>query len=107
MRVGIIGCGAIGTDVALVADKMHEITKIYLHDIKNAASKKLCKKLKKASIKLVKDFLNDVDFVIEKGEKIALVGKNGVGKSTLCRIVGGLEPATHGERKTSERLKKP
>ena len=73
MIVGIIGCGAIGTDVALVADKMNEISKIYLHDIKNTASKKLNKKLKKAEIKSVKEFLKDVDFVIEAASQDAVV----------------------------------
>ena len=33
MNLGIIGCGAIGTDVALAADEMKEIEKIYLQDI--------------------------------------------------------------------------
>lgn len=31
--------------------------------------------------------LNDVDFKIEQGEKIAFVGRNGEGKTTLARIV--------------------
>jgi ATP-binding cassette, subfamily F, member 3 len=33
-----------------------------------------------------------VDMVIARGEKIALVGKNGVGKSTLIRMITGTEP---------------
>lgn len=32
------------------------------------------------------DVFNDVTFSIQKGEKVALVGSNGVGKSTLLRI---------------------
>lgn len=35
---------------------------------------------------------------IERGDKIALVGANGKGKSTLLRIIAGTEPVT-GERK--------
>lgn len=35
---------------------------------------------------------------IERGDKIALIGANGKGKSTLLRIIAGTEPAT-GERK--------
>lgn len=31
--------------------------------------------------------LNDIDFVLEQGEKIAFVGKNGEGKTTLARII--------------------
>jgi len=35
---------------------------------------------------------------IERGDKIALIGANGKGKSTLLRIVGGNEPFNGGER---------
>jgi len=72
MNLGIIGCGAIGTDVALAADKIEEIKKIYLFDIKSQASKKLCKKINKADIKKVKDFLPLVDVVFEGASQKAV-----------------------------------
>ncbi len=31
--------------------------------------------------------LNDISFTLEKGDKIALIGHNGVGKTTLCEIL--------------------
>jgi ATP-binding cassette subfamily F protein 3 len=36
---------------------------------------------------------------IERGDKIALIGANGKGKSTLLRIIAGTEPFDAGERK--------
>ena len=72
MNLGIIGCGAIGTDVAKAADKMKDIEKIYLFDIKKEASNKLCKSINKAEIKPVKDFLIEVDVVFEAASQGAV-----------------------------------
>ena len=48
-----------------------------------------------------KDFLipviDTVSFSVESGEFVCLLGPNGCGKTTLLRIVGGIEPASRGQ----------
>lgn len=40
--------------------------------------------------------LRDVDFSVEEGEFVCIVGSSGAGKTTLFRIIAGLEAATSG-----------
>ncbi|MGL4367908.1 MAG: ATP-binding cassette domain-containing protein [Brevinemataceae bacterium] len=42
------------------------------------------------------DILKDISFTIHKGEKTGLVGRNGHGKTTLFRILAGLESPDSG-----------
>ncbi len=44
-----------------------------------------------------KEVFRNVSFMIERGDRIALVGVNGAGKSTLIKLLAGTEPVTHGE----------
>jgi ATP-binding cassette subfamily F protein 3 len=46
-----------------------------------------------------KEVFGDVNFMIEKGDRIALVGINGAGKSTLIKLLAGAERPTLGEFK--------
>jgi ATP-binding cassette subfamily F protein 3 len=43
-----------------------------------------------------KHVFSRASFVIERGDRIALVGVNGAGKSTLIKLLAGMEPATAG-----------
>jgi ATP-binding cassette, subfamily F, member 3 len=44
-----------------------------------------------------KEVFRNVNFMIERGDRIALVGVNGAGKSTLIKLLAGTEPLTEGE----------
>jgi putative ABC transport system ATP-binding protein len=40
--------------------------------------------------------LNRASMRVDRGERVAVIGRSGSGKSTLLRLVGGLEPADEG-----------
>ncbi len=44
-----------------------------------------------------KPILKGFDYTFSKGERIGVIGKNGVGKSTFLNILQGLEPADSGK----------
>jgi ATP-binding cassette subfamily F protein 3 len=44
-----------------------------------------------------KEVFRNVSFMIDRGDRIALVGVNGAGKSTLIKLLSGTEPVTNGE----------
>lgn len=48
---------------------------------------------------------NEISFMINEGDKIGLVGKNGVGKSTLLNILDGNQPIKSGNINRANNLK--
>jgi ATP-binding cassette subfamily F protein 3 len=46
-----------------------------------------------------KEVFRDVNFIIERGDRISLVGVNGAGKSTLIKLLSQTEPLNQGEYK--------
>jgi ATP-binding cassette, subfamily F, member 3 len=51
-----------------------------------------------------KAVFRDVNFVIERGDRVALVGVNGAGKSTLIKLLKGTEAVTKGEYRTGHNV---
>lgn len=49
--------------------------------------------------------LDRIDLTIERGQSIALLGRNGTGKSTLLRIIGGLTTISSGAIKYAKDIK--
>ena len=55
----------------------------------------LCKIYGKGNTKVVA--LDDVNFTVDKGEFVAIVGSSGSGKSTLLHILGGVDKPSKGK----------
>ncbi len=49
-----------------------------------------------------KDLFLDISFIINPKDRIGLVGKNGVGKSTMLKIIAGKQQPTSGEMAISD-----
>lgn len=43
-----------------------------------------------------KQLFSDISFEIKRGDRVALIGDNGIGKSTILKIINGLIPADKG-----------
>uniref|UniRef100_UPI0039A46E9B ABC-F family ATP-binding cassette domain-containing protein n=1 Tax=Ornithobacterium rhinotracheale TaxID=28251 RepID=UPI0039A46E9B len=52
-----------------------------------------------------KVILKDFSYNFQRGEKVGIIGGNGVGKSTFLNIIQGLEPYDSGEIETGETIK--
>ena len=51
----------------------------------------------------LKNVLDGVNFAIKTGERISLIGENGSGKSTILKIISGIERQDSRKRKYKKR----
>ncbi|MBD2139539.1 ABC transporter ATP-binding protein [Anabaena sp. FACHB-1237] len=65
----------------------------FSYDLKKTLLSVLEGKYRQPAKKLV---LNNINLVVEKGEKIGIIGANGSGKSTLLKIISGILQPTSG-----------
>jgi len=49
--------------------------------------------------------LNKIHFQVETGERVCIVGRNGEGKSTLLKVIEGIQPADDGSRIVQDGVK--
>ena len=52
-----------------------------------------------------KTLFSDLDFEIQRGERVALIGNNGTGKTTILKILNGVLPADRGAFRLGVRVK--
>ena len=72
MKLGIIGCGAIGTDVSTAADSFEEISEILLFDKDETAMKRLQKKVKKSTLSTFEEMRQKADIIFEAASQEAV-----------------------------------
>lgn len=111
MKLGIIGCGAIGTDVAVFADSFEEIQEIFLFDTDENASSQLDEKLKKSSLTSFNTMVKKADVifeaasqkavkiyakkVLEQGKDLIIMSIGSLGSDKLCNELTELAKSHH------------
>ena len=86
-------------DVVISFNKVSKVYKLYSSNkarLLGIFIKKVPYKKKKA--------VNDVSFTINRGESVALFGKNGAGKSTILKMITGVTFPTSGDIKVEGRV---
>ena len=103
--------GAKASKAAQARSRMKMIEKIEIPDVKNSSriaptfnftpkrtsGKQVIKACDLSKAYKDKQLFKHLDFEVNRGEKIAIMGVNGIGKSTLIKILTGTVPYDQGE----------
>ncbi len=94
MRIGIVGCGAIGSEMAHAAEDMEDIAEIWLHDVDPDAVESLSHLSKAHVAKDAADLVARVELLVECANKgvvqTAVKDILGKGGSAMLLTVGAL-----------------
>src|SRR5688572_24359168 len=93
MRVGIIGCGAIGTDLARFAAAQQEIASILLFDQSSERAGQLARQVEKAKAAptgeaLIKESELVVECASQEAARLYLPLAINAGRSVMCLSMG-------------------
>ena len=58
-------------------------------------------KLKKTNMKTTIEALRNINLTVMNGERVALIGHNGSGKSSFLKLISGIYMPTEGKLKVS------
>lgn len=82
--------------------ELNNVTKIY--KLFSSSKKRFLATFKKSVTYKEKTAISEVSFSVKEGEAVALLGRNGAGKSTILKMITGVSFPTYGEVSVNGRV---
>lgn len=73
-----------------------KVSSLHIPKLSIPTSGKEVLRLEKLTIGYDKPLLKDINLILQRGQRVALVGANGIGKSTLFKTIAGAIPSLNG-----------